>query len=89
MIKLFYPAGPASWIIIETMADSETLLGLCYLVRLTELTRVRLPFGLGIERDVCFRRRFSLRTLAEAARLAGRITEDELECGLFQVPPSR
>jgi hypothetical protein len=86
VVKFFDPTGPATWIITEMMADGDTLFGLCDLgldspelgtVSLSELQSVRLPFGLGIERDVWFRPRFSLSVYAEAARRTGRITEAE------------
>ncbi|HKU06038.1 MAG TPA: DUF2958 domain-containing protein [Bradyrhizobium sp.] len=44
---------------------------------LTEIASVRLPYGLRIERDLYFTARFGLTVYADAARIAGRITEDE------------
>jgi hypothetical protein len=87
VIEFFNPVGPATWIITELMADGDTLFGLCDLgfgcaelgtVSLSELAGVRLPFGLRIERDLNFRPRFTVAAFAEAARLLGRITEDEV-----------
>jgi hypothetical protein len=87
VVKFFNPVGPATWILTELMADGDTLFGLCDLgfgcpelgtVSLAELHAVRLPFGLGIERDLNFRPRFTLAAFTEAARLLGRITEDEV-----------
>lgn len=87
VVKLFDPGGPATWIITELMPDGDTLFGLCDLglgraeldtVSLAELMSIRLPFGLGIERDLSFRPRFTLAAFTEAARLLGRITEDEI-----------
>jgi hypothetical protein len=46
------------------------------LFRLLELASVRLPFGLGIERDLYFEGTFALSVYAEAARMAGRIVLD-------------
>jgi hypothetical protein len=43
---------------------------------LLELASVRLPFGLGIERDLYFEGTFPLSVCAEAARTAGRIVLD-------------
>ena len=44
---------------------------------LREIASVRLPFGLGIERDLYFTGAFPLSVYAEATRRAGRIVEDE------------
>lgn len=44
---------------------------------LTEIASIRLPYGLRVERDIYFTARFGLTIYAEAARIAGRITEDE------------
>ena len=43
---------------------------------LTEIAAATLPFGLTIERDLCFEGRFPLTIYADAARLCGGITED-------------
>lgn len=45
---------------------------------LAEIAAVTLPFGLTIERDLCFEGRFPLTIYADAARLCGGITEDEV-----------
>ena len=67
--------------------DGDTLFGLCDLgfgcpemgsVSLAEIAAVTLPFGLTIERDLCFEGRFPLTIYADAARLCGGITEDEV-----------
>lgn len=86
VVKLFDPVGAATWLITEMMPDGDTLFGLCDLgfgcpelgyVSLAELESVRGPLGLGIERDIHFEARFPLSVYAEAARIAGRITEAE------------
>jgi len=86
VVKLFDPAGAATWLLTEMMPDGDTLFGLCDLgfgcpelgyVSLAEIERVTGPLGLGIERDLHFIARFPLSVYAEAARLAGRITEAE------------
>ena len=41
------------------------------------MASVRLPFGLGIERDLYFEAAFPLSVYAEAAHKAGRIVLDE------------
>ena len=87
VVKLFDPTGAATWLITEMMPDEpDILFGLCDLgfgcpelgyVSLAELESVKGPLGLGIERDMHFDARFPLSVYAEAARIAGRITESE------------
>ncbi|WP_353642524.1 DUF2958 domain-containing protein [Mesorhizobium sp. WSM2239] len=86
IVKLFDPAGAATWLLTELDADGDTLFGLCDLgfgfpelgsVSLAELQTVKGPLGLGIERDLHFATRFPLSVYAEAARIAGHITEAE------------
>ena len=86
VVKFFDPSGAATWLITELMPDGDTLFGLCDLgldspelgtVSLADLKSVRVRVGLGIERDVWFRPRFSLSVYVEAARRTGRITEAE------------
>jgi hypothetical protein len=75
-----------TWLFSELDEDGDTLFGLCDLgfgcpemgsASLAEIAAVSLPFGLTIERDLCFEGRFPLTIYADAARLAGSITEDE------------
>ena len=47
-------------------------------VSLSEIASLTLPFGLSIERDLHFEARFPLTVYADAARIIGRITEDEM-----------
>lgn len=63
VLKFFNPCGAATWIISEMYDDGDTLFGACDLgmgfpelgtVSLSELKSIRLPFGLGIERDLHF-----------------------------------
>jgi len=86
VVKLFNPCGAATWLITEMMPDGDSLFGLCDLgfgcpelgyVSLAEIESVKGPLGLGIERDLHFEARFPLSVYAEAARIAGRITEAE------------
>ena len=86
VVKFFSPVGAATWLFSELDADGDTLFGLCNLgfgcpemgsASLTEIAAVTLPFGLTIERDLCFEGRFPLTVYADAARLCGGITEDE------------
>lgn len=86
VVKLFNPLGPATWLVCEIESDGDTLYGLADLgfgcpelgsFSLAEITSVRLPFGMGIERDILFEGAFPISVYAEAARLAGSITESE------------
>ncbi len=86
VVKLFNPMGAATWLATELDEDGDTLFGLADLgfecpelglFSLSEIESVRLPGGLGIERDLYFEPRFPLSAYAEAARIAGRITEAE------------
>ncbi len=86
VVKFFNPVGAATWLATELDEDNDTLFGLADLgfgspelgsFSLIELASVRLPFGLGIERDLYFEGAFSLSVYAEAARKAGRIVLDE------------
>jgi len=87
VVKFFDPSGAATWLVTEMMPeDHDFLFGLCDLgmgcaelgyVSLAELQSVKGRLGLGIERDLSFIARFPLSFYAEAARIAGRITESE------------
>jgi hypothetical protein len=82
LVKFFNPVGAATWLATELHADGDTLFGLADLgfgfpelgsFSLSELAGVRLPFGLGIERDVGFASTHSLSTWAAWSRRAGSI----------------
>lgn len=82
VVKLFSPVGAATWLVSELDEDGDTLFGLADLgvgepemgsFSLAEITSVRLPFGLSIERDTVFEGRFPLSVYADAARAAGSI----------------
>lgn len=86
VVKFFNPLGAGTWLATELDADNDTLFGLADLgfgcpelgsFSLSELTSVRLPFGMGIERDILFEAAFPLSVYAEAARQAGSIVESE------------
>ncbi|RUU01122.1 DUF2958 domain-containing protein [Mesorhizobium sp. USDA-HM6] len=105
VVKLFNPTGAATWLLTELDADGDTLFGLCDLgfgfpelgsVSLAELQSVKGPLGLGIERDLYFKARFPLSVYAEAALVAGHITEADgllrqaaaaLSISLPELPP--
>lgn len=86
VVKFFNPLGAGTWLATELDADGDTLFGLADLgfgcpelgsFSLSELTSVRLPFDLGIERDILFEANFPLSVYATAARQAGNIVESE------------
>lgn len=79
-LKLFSPAGGATWLI--TQKDGDLLFGLCDLgqgcpevgyVSLKELEAIELPYGLKIERDLNFEPKMSLSEYADRARAEGGI----------------
>jgi hypothetical protein len=84
VLKLFNPAGPATWLICAMEPDGDTLFGLCDLgvgepelgyVSLEELKEVSAGLVIGLERDLSFRGTHPISTYARAARAAGRIVE--------------
>lgn len=86
VVKFFNPIGAGTWLITEMEPDGDTLFGLADLgfgcpelgsFSLSELSSVRLPFGMGIKRDILFEAAFPLSVYAEAARQAGSIVESE------------
>ena len=87
VVKLFNPAGPATWLASELDRDGDTLFGLADLgfgcpelgrFSLAELARLRLSLGLGIERDLFFETAVPLSVWADAARRAGSIPAAEI-----------
>lgn len=84
VVKFFNPIGAATWLFSELDENGDILFGLCDLgfgcpelgsASLSEIAAVRLPLGLGIERDLAFEASHSLGVYAEAARACGQITE--------------
>jgi len=82
VVKFFNPVGAATWLATEIDSDGDTLFGLadlgfgcpelgCFL--LAEIAAVRLPFGLGIERDAHFDPLAPLSVWTGAARRLGSI----------------
>lgn len=65
VVKYFNPCGAGTWLITEGEKQDNgdwLLFGMCHIVEwewgyvlLSELESVRLPFGLGIERDLTAR----------------------------------
>jgi hypothetical protein len=80
VVKFFNPLGEGVWLATELDEDGDTLFGLADLgepelgsFSLEEMSSLRLPFGMGIERDILFIGDFPLSVWAEAARQAGSI----------------
>ena len=85
VVRFFNPVGQATWLATEIDED-DILFGLADLgfgtpelgsFALEELQSIRLPFGLGIERDTLFEGGFPLSVYAEAARRAGSLVLGE------------
>lgn len=84
VVKFFNPLGDGVWLATELDADGDTLFGLADLghpelgsFSLMEMTSIRLPFGMGIERDILFATELPISVWAEAARQAGSIRAAE------------
>ena len=80
-VKYFNPCGAGTWLITELDEDGR-MFGLCDLgmgspelgyVMLDELQTLKLPFGLGIERDLSFEADKTISKYAEEARELGYI----------------
>ncbi|MBB3862513.1 hypothetical protein GGQ88_003814 [Novosphingobium hassiacum] len=85
VVRFFNPVGAATWLTTE-MDEDGVLFGLADLgfgcpeigsFSLVELESIRLPFGLGIERDLLFEGHFALSVYASAARRAGSLLQAE------------
>lgn len=84
VVKFFNPLGEGVWLATELDADGDTLFGLADLgepelgsFSLSEMAAVRLPLGLGIERDILFEGLFPISAWAEASRQTGSIRAAE------------
>ncbi|MEO5865812.1 MAG: DUF2958 domain-containing protein [Sphingomonas sp.] len=86
VVKFFNPVGAATWLATELDSDGETLFGLADLgfgcpelgaFSLRGIAALRLPFGLGIERDLGFASLVPLSLWADAARATGSISQAE------------
>jgi hypothetical protein len=82
LVKLFNPVGAATWLATELDEDGDTLFGLTDLgfgcpelgsFSLSEIASVRLPYGLGIERDIGFETPHALSVWGDWSRRAGSI----------------
>lgn len=88
VVRFFNPLGAATWLATEIDEDG-ILFGLADLgfgcpelgsFALFELEGIRLPFGLGIERDLLFDAQHPLSIYAAAARAAGSIVLGNSAC---------
>lgn len=93
VVKFFNPFGAGVWLATELDEDGDILFGLADLgypelgsFSLEELSSLRLPFGMGIERDILFTGDFPISVWADAAREAGSIRA--AECILYRVARS-
>lgn len=82
ILKFFNPLGAGTWLAPELYPDDDTLFGLADLgfgcpemgtFSLMDIRSVRLPFGMGIERDIAFSTAHPLSLWADTARRAGSI----------------
>ena len=86
VVKFFNPFGQGTWLATELDEDGDTLFGLADLGypelgswSLSEMAAIRLPFGMGIERELHFEGRFPISVWAGAARAEGSISAAERE----------
>ena len=84
VVKFFNPFGAGVWLATELDEEGDILFGLADLgypelgsFSLEELSSLRLPFGLGIERDILFASDIPISIWAEAARETGSIRAAE------------
>jgi len=84
VVKFFNPFGQGTWLATELDEDGDILFGLADLGypelgswSLSEMAAIRLPFGMGIERDLHFEGLFPISVWAEAARTEGSISAAE------------
>ena len=78
VVKFFNPFGEGVWLATELDEDGDVMFGLADIGcpelgswSFSELESIRLPFGMGIERDLLFTGDFPISVWAEAARAAG------------------
>ena len=84
VVKFFNPFGQGTWLATELDEDGDILFGLADLGypelgswSLSEMTAIRLPVGMGIERDLHFEGRYPISVWAEAARAEGSTSRAE------------
>lgn len=84
VVKFYNPFDAGVWLATELEDDGDIMFGLADIGypelgswSFGELEAIRLPFGMGIERDVLFTGMFPISVWAEAARMAGGIRAAE------------
>ncbi|GGB30070.1 MAG: DUF2958 domain-containing protein [Rhodobacteraceae bacterium] len=84
VVKFFNPFGAGVWLATELDEDGDIMFGLADIGypelgswSLNELRSIRLPFGMGIERDLLFTGDFPISVWAKAARETGSIRDAE------------
>ena len=84
VVKFFNPFGAGVWLATELDQGGDIMFGLADIGypelgswSLEELRGVRLPFGMGIERDLLFTGDFPISVWAEAAHQTGSIRAAE------------
>ena len=84
VVKFFNPFGAGVWLATELDEDGDIMFGLADIGypelgswSLNELRSIRLPFGMGIERDLLFTGDVPISVWANAARETGSIREAE------------
>jgi hypothetical protein len=82
VVKLFNPCGSQTWLITEIEPGTNYAFGLCDMgmgspelgyVSIDELAALKLPFNMGIERDIHFEANMTISEYAEQARYTGSI----------------
>lgn len=75
VVKFFNPFGQGTWLATELDEDGDILFGLADLGypelgswSLSEMAAIRLPFGMGIERDLHFEGRYPHKRPGRASR---------------------
>ncbi|MAN46112.1 MAG: single-stranded DNA endonuclease [Hyphomonas sp.] len=84
VVKFFNPFGAGVWLATELDEDGDIMFGLADIGypelgswSFHELRSIRLPFGMGIERDLLFTGDFPISAWADAARETGSIRDAE------------
>lgn len=82
VVKLFNPCGAQTWLLTEIEPKTNNAFGLCDMgmgspelgyVSITELAALKLPFHMGIERDIHFEADLTISEYADQARETGSI----------------
>ena len=84
VVKFFNPFGQGVWLATELDEDGDVMFGLADIGcpelgswSFSELESIRLPFGMGIERDLLFTGDFPISVWTDAARTTGSIRAAE------------